>query len=187
MLNAINHKLSQKYINEEARIQEAIWKVAEEPKPNIATLACQFGVPEQRLREQRKGRQSRQRESPNRKLAHNEELARCQYFNQLDEIGIPSRYNNIASYANTILESITSSLSGPIPTRSQMWTTCFLALYPEYHIRKQKTLEVDRETSHDLELLQELFNWFKKIKEEKGFLDSDTYKFDETEFKIGIG
>ena len=68
-----------------------------------------------------------------------------------------------------------------------MWTTRFLERYPEYHIRKQKTLEVNRKTAHDPELLQEWFDQFKKIKEEKGILDSDTYNFHETGFRIGIG
>jgi len=48
-------------------------------------------------------------------------------------------------------------------------------------------LDVNRKTSHDPELLQEWFDQFKKIKEEKGILDTDTYNFDETGFRIGIG
>ena len=155
MLNANDPKRSQKDIDEEARIQEAIWEDLEERKPNVAALARQFAFPEKRLREWWKGRQSGQRESPNRKLAPNEELALCQYLNWRDEIGIPLRNKNIASYANAILESITSSLSITPPTVGRMWTTCFLEHYPEYHIRKQKILEVSRKTAHDAELLQQ--------------------------------
>ena len=72
MLNANDPKRSHKDIDEEARIQEVIWEVFKEPKPNVAGLARQFVFPEQRLHERSKGRQSRQRESPNRKLAPNE-------------------------------------------------------------------------------------------------------------------
>ena len=100
-------------------------------------------------------------------IAPDEELALCQYFTRLDEIGIPSRYKNIATYANTILESTTSSPSVTPPTVSRMWTTRFQERYPEYHIRKQKTLEVNWKTSHDPQRLQECFNRFKKIKVEK--------------------
>ena len=46
---------------------------------------------------------------------------------------------------------------------------------------------VNRKTAYDPEQPGEWFDRSKKIKEEKGILDSDTYNFDETGFGLALG
>jgi len=172
----------------EARIQRAIEKMSEEEKPNIAATAREMELPEHRLRARWKGRQSRHaRIAPNRKLSQDEELALCQYLNRLDEIGVPARYRQIGSYANEILARAHTDSSIPVPTVSHMWTRRFLERHPEYLIRKQKTLDVKRKQAHNRDDLYYWFERYQKIRDERGILPTDTYNFDETGFRIGIG
>ena len=72
------------------------------------------------------------------------------------------------------------------PKVSSTWTHRFLQRYPKYHVRKQKTLDVERKTSHDA---GELGNWFERYKvlvEEKVIQRADIHNFDKTGFQIGI-
>ena len=41
--------------------------------------------------------------------------------------------------------------------------------------------------SHNHDNLEDWFQWYRKLKKQKGILDTDTYNFDETGFRIGIG
>jgi len=172
----------------EARIEKVIAEVKEEEKPNVAALARRFDLPEQRLRARLRGRLSRQqREVTNRRLFTDQELALCQYLDRLDELGIPPRFCHISSYANSILLEVQTDSADAPPKVSSTWTRRFLQRNPEYHVRKQKTLDVERKRSHDAE---ELGNWFERYKvlvEEKGIQRAVIYNFDETGFRIGIG
>ena len=179
---------SEDYSIIEARIEEAIDEMKNEKKTNIAALARKYALPEQRLRARLKGRISRkQRESPNRKLTADQELGLCQYLDRLDELGIPPRYRHISSYANSILLGVHTDTAEPPPTVGPAWTQHFLQRHPEYHVRKQKTLDVERKQSHDPEVLQNWFRRYQAIVEEKGIQRADIYNFDETGFRIGIG
>jgi len=174
----------------EDRIQEAIEKISHEEKPNIPATARDLKLPEHRLRARLKGRQSRhQRPASNRKLSPDQELALCQYWNRLDEIGLPARCRHIGSYANAILARAHHDSSTPAPTISRMWTGRFLQRHPEYLIRKQKTLDVKRKEleAHDIDDLNGWFDRYKSIRDKKGILPQNTYNFDETGFRIGIG
>jgi len=116
-----------------------------------------------------------------------QELGLCQHLNRLDEIGIPPCYNLIGQYANSILACSHNELESPPPRVSEKWTQRFLAHHSEYKIRKQKTFDIERKRAHHSEDLRDWFSQFDKLKKEKGVLDGDSYNFDETGFRIGIG
>ena len=105
----------------------------------------------------------------------------------MDEIGIPARYRQIRSYANAILARAHQNTSTPAPMISPMWTSRFLKRHPEYLIRKQKTRDVKQKQAYDINDLRNWFDRFQQIRDEKGILPRDTYNFDETGFRIGVG
>ena len=104
------------YLAIEVQIRQAIQRLKEDEKPNVAVRAREYEVPREHLHASWNGRQSRkERIAPNRKLTEDQELGSCQYLNQLDEIGIPPRYNLIGQYANSILCRSHSDLQSPPP------------------------------------------------------------------------
>ncbi|OWT42926.1 transposase [Pochonia chlamydosporia 170] len=73
----------------EARIQEAIEHLSDNPGAKVATVAKQFGVPRNRLRMRLKGGKPRTEVKPaNKKLPEPEEQAICNYIDRLDRINL---------------------------------------------------------------------------------------------------
>ena len=96
--------MSGSYSEIESRIKVALEALSERDRPNVSAAARQFRVPEQRLRARYKGRLSRQeRPAANRKLSEDQELAVCQFLDQLNTIGTSARMTTITSCANSIL------------------------------------------------------------------------------------
>jgi hypothetical protein len=73
------------------------------------------------------------------------------------------------------------------PVVGAQWTKRFLERHPEYFIRKQSTMDIDRKNAHDPERFRKWFAEFKKICDQHGIQPRDIYNFDETGFRIGIG
>lgn len=48
----------------------------------------------------------------------------------------------------------------PPPQVGEHWVTRFLQRHPEYHIKKQKTLDVPRALAHQP---QNILNWFERL------------------------
>ena len=180
------------YAEIEERVQQIIQRLEqlsdETERPNIAATARDFQVSEHRLRKRWNGSGSKMdRLPPNRKPTAEQELALCQYLDQLDAIGIPARIPMITSAANSILRRCHIDQAIPPPTVSHMWTKRFLDRHPEYYVRKQKTLDQDRKKAHHPDDLSDWFRRYKAKRDEKGIQDADCYNFDETGFRIGIG
>jgi hypothetical protein len=150
--------MPESYAETEARIEQALHKLHDCEKPNIAAMAREFQVPVSRLRARWSGRPSKQdRPGPNKKLGDDQELAVCLYIQRLDAIGTSASFPMVTSCANSILRLCHSSRTTPLPTVDSCWTSRFLQRHPEFHIRKQKTPE-RRKQSHPeiaLERLQE--------------------------------
>ena len=114
------------YYDIEDRIHEAIDTIPRDQKPNIAKLAREFNVPEQRLRQRWKGRLSKQDRIPsNRALSTAQELAVCQYLDQMDQGGLKARRKSVAITANTIFKQNHSGRT-PAPTVLNAWSLRFL-------------------------------------------------------------
>lgn len=182
--------MTESYDEIEARITLACEELSEYAKPNVAAAAREFEVPETRLRARWNGRQTKvDRPAANRKLLEEEELAVCLYLRRLDKIGTSARLPMITDCANSILRRnhhLTDPETPP-PTVSSAWTTRFLLRYPEFHVRKQKTLDYKRMNAHNPEDILDWFRRFKSVYEEKGIQPQDLYNYDETGFRIGIG
>jgi len=182
--------MSETYTDIEARIQAACLKLSELEKPNIAAIAREYSIPEQRLRARAAGQPSRsQRVVGNKRLSEAEELAGL-YLKRLDSIGTAARPSMLTGCANAILkwnyQPTTESLNTPPPTVGLAWAPRFLERYPEFHIRKQRSLDYERRKPYNPEVLLNWFQRYKSICEEKGIVSSDIYNFDETGFRIGM-
>jgi hypothetical protein len=97
----------------------------------------------------------------------------------------------ITGCANAILRRAhfltSSSPKTPPPTVGPNWTSRFLERYPEFHIRKQKSLDIHRKEVHYPDDLLDWFRRYKFLHNEKGIQDCDQYNFDEMGFRIEIG
>jgi len=178
------------YGSVESRIQEAIAVLLQkgEENPNLAAAAREFNLPPQRLRARWNGRESKEKRVPvNRKLTEEEELAVCQYLDRLDHIGTSARLHMITTCANAILLHAQEDPSIPTPVVSEHWARRFLTRHPEYHIRKQYTLDADRKNAHHPESILDWFSRYEKVCDKYGIQSRDRYNFDETGFRIGIG
>ena len=154
--------MSETYTDIEARIQAACLKLSELEKPNIAAIAREYSIPEQRLRARAAGQPSRsQRVVGNKRLSEAEELAVCLYLRPLDSIGTAAQSSMLTGCANAILkwnyQPTTESPNTPPPTVGLAWAPRFLERYPEFHIRKQRSLDYNWRKAHNPEVL---LNWF---------------------------
>ena len=183
-------KMSETYTDIEARIQAACLKLSELEKPNIAAIAREYSIPEQRLRARAAGQPSRsQRVVGNKRLSEAKELAICLYLKRLDSsIDTAARPSMLTGCANAILkwnyQLTTESPNTPPPMVGLAWAPRFLERYPEFHICKQRSLDYKRRKAHNPEVLLNWFQSYKSICEEKGIVSSDIYNFDETGFRI---
>ena len=182
--------MSEGYYEIEDRIEEACSVLLESKKLNVAATARQFAVPEGRLRARWKGRQAKSARLPtNTKLTKTEELAVGLYLKRLDQIGTSARLSMVTDCANSILKRncLAGNTDTPPPTVSHSWTSRFLERNPQFHIRKQKTLDQDRRNTHNKDNLLDWFVRYKEVWDKKGIQPGDLYNFDETGFRIGVG
>jgi hypothetical protein len=182
----INTTIMNSYAAIEDRISEALASIEPNTKPNFTKLAAKFAVPYSRLLNRSKGRRSRSDRDPvNVRLNDTEELAICQYLDVLEKAGLYARVNQIEKVANSILRRRAGS--DDEPPVGHAWATRFLDRHPEYFIRKQRTLDIERKEAHERRDIEVFFERWKAIVEEYGINPADIYNFDETGFRIGMG
>lgn len=124
------------YRDVEERILEAVEDLEHQDKPNIASTARDFDVPEQRLRKRYQGRASKiEVGGQNKALSEAEELTVCQSIDRLDECGLSARPRMLIGIANRVLSfrSRTSSLPTYV---SASWPARLLKRHPEYYKMK---------------------------------------------------
>ena len=102
-------------------------------------------------------------------------------------MGTAARRPMLTGAANAILKASHSIPNSIAPTVGHQWATRFLKRHPQYYIRRQKTLDLNRKNAHNPEVFLEWFTMFKNVIQEKDIQDADCYNMDETGFRIGIG
>ncbi|RPA89027.1 hypothetical protein L873DRAFT_1723712 [Choiromyces venosus 120613-1] len=128
-------------------------QILEHDTLNIAAAAWEFEIPISCLRVLWKEHQSKleqDRPGTNKILSSDQELAVCQYLDRLDNIGTNARLQILIGCANAILQNAHSG-SSPAPPASVVsdhWFQRFLNHHPEYFIRKQQTIYIDRINAH---------------------------------------
>ena len=124
-------------------------------------------------------------------MSEAEELGVCLYLKWLNNIGTAARLPMLTGCANTILkrnyQPATESLNTTPPMVGPAWAPRFWGRYPEFHIRKQRSLDYKWRKAHNPEVLLNWFQRYLSICEEKGIISSDIYNLNETGFRIGMG
>ena len=172
----------------ESRIQVALHHIEGLNKPNIKACARTYNVPYQRLLARYKGRPSLSERRPNgRKLDEAQESALCRYIDYLDSIYIPPSRQDIAATANEILTAGHVDPSSPAPTIGGHWLNRFMKRHPEYHIRRQRAMDIERKKCLDKDTAREFFAKYQEVITSHGIPPEDIWNFDETGFNIGVG
>lgn len=136
--------MSSNYPKQEEAITRILEGVDWSKSVNIAELARASGVPYQRLLARANGRQSRcERPGTCKRFTEEQEASIHQYLQTLDDIGTSARLWQLRKCANSILARLHDG-EGPPPIVGQHWPARFLEANPQYHIRKQKPMELAR-------------------------------------------
>ena len=168
----------------EDRINEALSSIDLETKTNLSKLAKEYAVPYSRLRQRAKGRANRFSRTPvNYRLTETEEAALCRYLDVMEEAGLYARQHHIERVANSIL----SRRPEPELPVSPAWSTRFLKRHPEYFVRTQRPLDIERKEAHNRKDIEEFYERWDRIVKKYAIAPADIYNFDETGFRIGIG
>ncbi len=134
-----------------------------------------------------KGQRSRSmRPVIGQKLSVEQELAVCHYLNRLDQIGAAARRPMLTHCANAILRRSHDNTTTSAPTVGPNWPRRFLTRHPEYQVRKQKPLVLERKNAHDPGTIQCWFEGYLRLVTEKGITPADTYNVNETGFRMGV-
>lgn len=170
------------YLQQESKIARIAAEWQNKPC-NISELARTHNVPYQQLRHCMVGKHPvRQSKAPNATLSQAQERGLVDYIDFLDTKGSKARLHEVRTAANRILYN-----SGQDQCVSDHFVPCFLKKHPEFLVRKQKPLVIARKNAHDLDALQKCFWEYKRLQQEYRILDDDTWNFDETRFRIGVG
>jgi hypothetical protein len=168
-------------------ILDAIKDVTDGGCANLNEAARKHKVPPFRLRSRWKGRPSRSdRPVYSRKLSTAEEQGLCMFLDRLEAIGLPATLPMIAVKANSILARHHENAQTRPPIVSNKWTKRFLKRHPEYHKRKQKSINIERKRAHDPILVREFFAELDDTLKSYGITLDDIYNMDETGFMIGM-
>lgn len=179
--------MSELQIQIDNQIDQALESIRDVKKPNYKQLAREKNLPYQRLLARSKGRTTRsQRPSGTYKLSEAQDSALYDYIARLNELGICVRLPMIVACANYLLQRSHDG-PGPPPSANPQWAKRWLKRNPELHLRRQRSLNLNRAIAHDKEAIFGWFNGLIKIIKLHGITTTDTWNFDETGFRIGIG
>jgi len=146
-------------------IQAAVTFIQNSPNQslNVTEVARTYEIPVTRLRGRLQDHQSRQeRQGANRRLSADQEQAVGQYLDRLYAIGTSAALQIVTSCANAIL-AFGHSSSGPAPLVSDHWVPHFLDRDPEYHVRKQQTIDSDRKNAQQPANIRIWFDKYKTV------------------------
>jgi hypothetical protein len=92
----------------------------------------------------------------------------------------------IVNYANSTLRAVAPP--GQEPERvSKNWCARFLKRHPEYILKKQKPIAMQRKDAENPEFIAEYFQKLKNVIDKYGIQPADIWNFDETGFRVGVG
>ena len=142
--------MAESYTEIENRIEDACEYYNTCEKPNIAKIAREFDVPEQRLRRRIAGILSKSERRPaNAYLSAAGELALVQYAERLDNMSLPISLPGLAAAAFEIRKMENPAPAEPIIPPGNHWVPRFLTIHPEMHKKKQQSIKLDRKMAHD--------------------------------------
>jgi hypothetical protein len=175
--------MSDTYSEVEKRIQQAVNEIrALESTPMIADFARQYDVPYQRLYARFHGTLAKSDlVSGNCKFSDIEEKALCRHLDRLDKIGLPAQRELLRAAADYILLAnwTPTSTDKKQPSVGRHWVSRFLKRYPEYTLKRQKVLDLERKRAVSYENLQNWFQLLQDVITSFGIDSDDIWNFDE--------
>ena len=88
---------------------------------------------------------------------------------------------------NSILRRNHSDPSTPPPQVGKNWSYRFLDIHPQYHSKKQRSIDTKRLEWSDLGIIQTWLDRLKIMMNKYGIQPEDIWNMDETGFRIGQG
>jgi len=178
------------YSEVEKRIQQAVDEMrALESTPVIKDFARNYDVPYQRLYRRFHGTPAKSNLVPgNRRFLDVEEKAICRYLDRLGKLGLPAQCELLRGAADNILLAnwTPASTDEKPPSFGRHWVSRFLERHPEYTLKRQKALDLERKRAESYENPE---NWFRLLRDvitSFGIDSDDMWNFDETSFRIEI-
>jgi hypothetical protein len=174
------------------RIEKILDDMPDGLKVNWSQLARDQGVPYHRLLARSKGRGTLQsRPSGTYKLSDAQDHALYAYIERMYGFGVCVRLPMVVSCANYLLfraHDPTSS-SAPLspPKVDARWAKRWIQRNPDLFIRRQQTLSLVRAVAHDEAVIRRWFNGLAKLIHHHRIEPRNTWNFDETGFRIGVG
>ena len=101
----------------------------------------------------------------------------------MEHAGLHARQRHIERVANSIL----SRREQPELPISAVWATRFLQRYPEYFVRTQRTINIERKEAHNREDIKKFYEKWDSTIKKHSIAPSDIYNIDKTSFRISIG
>lgn len=134
------------------------------------------------------GHKSRyERNLAGRKLDEAQESGLCGYLDYLGTIHLRPKRAEIAAAAHSILAQSHTDPTQPSPTIGQNWPPRFLARHPEYCVRRQRALDVERKKCLDRQIATEWFESYTATIARHGIVSDDIWTIGGTGFNIGVG
>jgi hypothetical protein len=176
------------YFEIKARLQEALEYKRQHPKATFRWLGNQFNVHKDRVHRRWKGTQNPKsaRDPTNLRLDAYQDKALCWHLTRLWEIGVPLRYKNIAAAADEILAAATGP-DEPRVTVSDKWPNRWLKRHPEFAVRREKSIELERQRAMNVDQIREFFDKYKAAVDEYKIARADIWNIDETGLRVGVG
>lgn len=178
------------YFEVERRVQDALQYKREHPEVSFRWLERQFNVKKDRLNRRWNGIQKPKsaRDPINLKLDQHQDKALCWYLTRLWEIGVPLRYAHISAAANEVLATAHGqSEPEELPRVGECWPARWLRRHPEFTVRREKSIEIERQRAMNVEQIQEFFQKYKAVVDEYRIEKDDIWNMDETGVRVGVG
>jgi hypothetical protein len=96
------------------------------------------------------------------------------------------KYKNISAATNEILAATCGS-DQPLPTVGEHWPNRWLKRHPEFAVRREKSIELERQCAMNVEQIRQFFDKYKVVMDEYKIESADTWNMDETGLRVGVG
>ena len=150
--------MSSHYKDEEFDVLTALEVARRCETPNLTAIAREYKVDYQRLKRRFKGGSSKSTRQPtNRKLTDEQEDALIEYVKRMDHVGTGARIEMVERSANQILAQAHGDSSTTPPTVGIHWLQRFRERHEDLLLVKQKSMELDRQVSHDPQAFRRYF------------------------------
>jgi hypothetical protein len=185
-------KTSKNYVEQEGRVEAAIYAYKNGQIPSIRKSAAIFNVPLVTLCYRLHGRVTKQKTGKNQhKLTLGEEESLVKWILDLDKQGRPPRHEYVKNMANHILTICDTDppnhvSANPLNYIGINWVYRLVNCRPELRSRFSCRYNHERAKCEDPKVIYEWFDRLVASLVQYGFDPGDIYNFDETGFAMGL-